>query len=71
MICLICLSEYLHFLLSVLGLRTGLILRRVKVDLVGLGMGLGVNELLLTGICMEGEKHCCKNNNSLLCFFFF
>lgn len=29
---------------------------------MGLGLGLGVNELLLTGICMEGEKHCCKDN---------
>lgn len=28
--------------------------------LVGLGIGLGGNPLLLTNICNDGEKHCCK-----------
>lgn len=29
-----------------------------KLFRVGLGLGLGVKELFLTGACMEGEKHC-------------
>lgn len=29
-----------------------------KVFLVGLGLGLGLNELFLTGACIDGEKHC-------------
>lgn len=33
---------------------------------MGLGLGLGVNELLLTGICMEGEKHCYKDNKTYM-----
>lgn len=37
----------------------------IKDFLVGLGLGLGVNELLLTGICMEGEKHCYKTERTL------
>lgn len=40
-----------------LGLRTGLMLRRVTVPLVGLGMGLGLIELFRK-VCVEGEKHC-------------
>lgn len=29
---------------------------------MGFGLGLGVNELFLIGICMEGEKYCYKDN---------
>jgi hypothetical protein len=32
--------------------------REAQVRLVGLELGLGENERLGTGICMEGEKHC-------------
>ena len=34
---------------------------------VGLGDGDGVNVLFFTGICMEGEKHCCGQIKEKVC----
>lgn len=33
--------------------------------LVGLGIGLGGNPLLLTNICNDGEKHCCRKKGQM------